>query len=109
MLNLDTPQRREVFLTVVVLFLAASWFMTRALQRPDTAVHVPPPSPTFAPPQYDPEVHRLRNLAMCVDTRDELRAQCEREGTLSACDRWVEATFICARYDLPTTSQEDNQ
>ena len=106
-LVLDTPQKREVFATVFLLWVAGLWFMTRVLERPDTAVYVPPPPTKYQPPGWDPEVHRLNNLAKCIEARDQLRAECEEEGTLSACDRWVEATFICAKDDLPTTSEED--
>jgi len=104
---IDTHQKREIVAVYILLLCAGAWFTFKALTPPSTYVPpLPPPTPVPAPVQWDPEVHRLQQLARCVDARDQLRAECEEEGTLAACDRWVEATFICARYDIPAALDE---
>ena len=96
-----TPrERRELSALVLVLLVAWAWFMTRLFTtdtRVDTYIEAPAPAPQPVP--WDREAHRRKQLATCVTARDELRAQCEVDQTLSSCNRWAEATRICRRWE----------
>ena len=97
-----------VFATVLATFVAYRVSTPAAPPPPPTVRLAPEPTPT-PDPGFDPEVWRLRNLAQCVEQRDNLRVICERDQTLAACDRWVEATFICSKYDLPSDLMGEGQ